>query len=502
MKQSKLIFKNVSANYVAVATELLIGAFMLPFNLAYLGQASYGLWILVASITFYFSMLDGGYGVAQVRFAAKYRAEGDHHAINELASTMVCVFALVGLLTLIVATLFAFNLDTVFQLTPTQANTGRIVLLIISVYVALGFPFSVFGGIVNGLQRSYLNGTVAVATALAVAGTNILVLMAGYGLVELVIATTAVRCLSYPLYVLNAYRVFPELRIRLQYFSRARLKEVTGFSFFLLLIDLANKVNYSTDTIVIGAFMGTAAVATWAVAQRLVEMIQRITNQFNGALFPVVVDSSTIQHSRRLQNILLQGTRLSFGMVVPLATVLALLGRPVVFAWVGSNFVESVAVLYVLCIVVVLRVGFATSTVILKGAGDHRLLAISNVSIAIFNLLLSIVLVQRFGLIGVALGTLLPMLIIPAFVIFPAACRRVSLSPGTVLRESVWPAIWPAMGIILVLFTMRGIAPQGWASVIAQAMLAGSLYAALFVGLGITSEERRWYLGKAKEIFG
>ncbi len=319
--QTKLIFQNVSVNYLVAGTELFIGIFMLPFNVAHLGQSAYGLWVLVASITVYFSMLDMGYGVAQVRFAAKYRAQGDVNALNEIASTMFCMFSGVGLVTFLVAVIIALNLGHIFPLTGPQVRAGQIVFLFISAYVALGFPVSVFGGIVNGFQQQYLNGVVAFVTAIVVALVNVAVLVAGYGLTELVAATTSVRILSYLAYALNAYRVFPSLRIRLRYFNRDRLREVTGFSVYILIIDLANKLNYSTDTIVIGAFMGTAAVAVWAVAQRLIEIIQRITDQLNAALFPVVVDSSTVERVDKLQKILIQGTRLSLAMVVPLATV-------------------------------------------------------------------------------------------------------------------------------------------------------------------------------------
>ena len=167
--QTKLIFQNVSVNYLVTGTELLIGIFMLPFNVAHLGQSAYGLWVLVASITVYFSMFDLGYGVAQVRFAAKYRAQGDVKALNEIASTMFCVFSGIGLLTFLVAGVIALNLDNFFELTPAQVRTGQIVLLFISAYVALGFPVSVFGGIVNGFQRQYMDGAVAFVTAIVVA---------------------------------------------------------------------------------------------------------------------------------------------------------------------------------------------------------------------------------------------------------------------------------------------------------------------------------------------
>ena len=237
---------------------------------------------------------------------------------------MFCVFSGVGLLAFAIAFAIAMNLERVFSLTPEQAKTGRIVLLFISGYIALGFPFSVFGAIVNGFQRQYLNGVIAFVTAIVVAGVNVIILLSGYGLAELVAATTAIRILSYFAYALNAYRVFPELRIRPSYFKRERLREATAFSVFILIIDIANKLNYSTDAMVIGAFMGTSAVAIWAVAQRLIEIVQRVTDQLNAALFPVVVDNSTVQRIDRLQKILIQGTRLSLAMVVPIATVLGL----------------------------------------------------------------------------------------------------------------------------------------------------------------------------------
>jgi O-antigen/teichoic acid export membrane protein len=498
--QTKLIFQNVSANYIVTGTELLIGVFMLPFNVAHLGPSAYGLWILVASVTIYFSMLDLGYGVALIRFAAKYRARGDSNAVNEMASTMFCVFAGVGLLAFAIAVAIALNLDRIFPLTPAQVRTGRIVLLFISAYVALGFPFSVFGGIVNAFQRQYLNGGVAFVTAIVVATVNVIVLLSGYGLAELVAATTAVRILSYFAYALNAYRVFPALRIRLSFFNRERLREATGFSVFILIIDLANKLNYSTDAIVIGAFMGTSAVAIWAVAQRLIEIVQRVTDQLNAVLFPVVVDSATIESTDRLQKILIQGTRLSLAMVVPIATVLALIARPLIMLWVGPVFAESVAVIHILSFVVALRVGNATSAVILKGSDHHKFLALANISMAVGNLVLSVLLVRVYGLIGVAVGTLIPMIVIAMFVVFPAACRRVQLPVSTVIRRSVWPATWPALVMGSLVLLTRSNVQGSWSLMILQSLAAALIYAGLFLLLAISREERDWYFNKVKEV--
>ncbi len=498
--QFDVFARNISMDYLALGVEMVIGVLMLPFNVAYLGQSAYGLWVLAASIPMYFSMLDLGYGVAQVKFAAQYRARRDREGLNQIVSTLFFLFTIIGLIAFAVGAVIAFNLERFFQVTPEQSSTGRQVLLIISLYVALGFPFSVFGGVVNGFQRHFLNGFVSIGTSIAVAIVNLAVVMAGYGLVELVAATTAVRLLAYIGYRANAYRAFPGLSIRPAHVKLSRLGEVTGFSAFILLIDLANKLNYSTDAIVIGAFMSTAAIAVWAVAQRLITTTQGLTTQINASLFPIVVDIATLGEMARLRRVFLQGTRLSLAMVIPIAVALGLLAEPLVLAWVGKDFSESVPVIYILAAAVIIRVGNSTATTLLKGAGRHGLLAGANLLMALANLALSVALVGRYGLIGVALGTLVPLAVVSVLVLFPAACRRVELPLPEAVSQGVWPSVWPILPVALLLLFTRNLVGASLPAVAAQAVVAGSLYAIIFLRLAISRDERDWYFGKIKQI--
>jgi O-antigen/teichoic acid export membrane protein len=498
--QFDVFARNISMDYLALGVEMTIGVLMLPFNVAYLGQSAYGLWVLAASIPMYFSMLDLGYGVAQVKFAAQYRARRDREGLNQIVSTLFFLFTIIGIIAFAVGALIAFNIDHLFQITPEQSSTGRQVLLIISLYVALGFPFSVFGGVVNGFQRHFLNGFVSIGTSIVVAVVNIAVLMAGYGLVELVAATTAVRLLAYIGYRANAYRAFPGLSIRPAYVRLSRLGEVTGFSAFILLIDVANKLNYSTDAIVIGAFMSTAAIAVWAVAQRLITTTQGLTTQINASLFPIVVDIATHGEMARLRRVFLQGTRLSLAMVIPIAVALALLAQPLVLAWVGSDFSGSIPVIYILAAAVIIRVGNSTATTLLKGAGRHGLLAVANLLMALANLILSVALVGRYGLIGVALGTLIPLAVISILVLFPAACRRVELPLFETVSKGIWPSVWPIIPVALLLLFTRNLVGASLPAVAAQAVIAGSLYAIIFLRLAIGRDERDWYFSKIKQL--
>jgi O-antigen/teichoic acid export membrane protein len=495
--ESTTVARNVSTRYLAIAIEMIVGICVLPFNVAHLGKAAYGLWMLTASVTTYFSVLDLGYSGALVKFVAQYRAKRDVRALNEILSTTFYVFAIFGVTAYLIAVFVASHLDTLFHLTPEQIAVGRIVLLVTSVNVAAGIACNVFGGVINGFQRYDLNNLVGTASSIITSVVNVVVLLAGYGLVGLVVATTAVRVATYAVYRSNAYRVFPGLRLRLGSFSWQRLREVTSLSVYMLLIDWANKLNYSVDAIVIGAFLNTSAVAVWSIGQRLAEATQRLSNQLNDVLFPTIVDNDASSRSDRLQRILLISTRLSLATVIPIGGTLILMASPLVHAWVGPDFAGSVIVVRLLAVTVIVRIGTATASTLLKAAGRHRLVAFTNVATSLLNLALSIAVVTRLGLPGVALGTLVPVSVTAGLVIFPAGCRRVGLPVWQALVEGVWPAVWPAAVMAAFIAITSPLVGPSLAAVATDMAAAACVYAGTFLLFGISATERRFYLTKA-----
>ena len=498
--EARTVTVNLSTRYLAIGAEMLVGLLVLPFNLAHLGKAAYGLWMLTTSVTAYFSVLDLGYSGAIVKFVAEHRARRETRALNEVLSTTFYLCAGFATLAYLVAIVIAVFLDRVLHLGADQLYTGRVVLLVTSVNVAMGMTFTVFGGVINGFQRYDLNNITGAACSVVVAIVNVLVLFAGYGLIALVVATTAVRVLTYWVYRANAYRVFPELRLRLAHFNTPRLRELTSFSFFMALIDWANRINYSIDAIVVGILLGTPAVAVWSVGQRLAETTQRLTNQLNDILFPNVVDHSASSRLEKLQSLFLVCTRLSLASVVPIGLALVLMGDLLVRAWVGPDFSGSVIVVQLLAFTVIVRVGTAVSNTLLKGTGDHKFVAYANVVTAVVNLGLSIVLARWIGLAGVAIGTLVPVGLTAMFVIFPAGCRRVELPITRALVHAVWPAVWPAAAMAAYLAVTRPLLSVSLVPVLANMSVAAMVYAVVFLAFGVSAVERRFVLSRLFEV--
>jgi O-antigen/teichoic acid export membrane protein len=498
--QIRTVALNVGGRYATIAVELVLGLVMLPLNTHYLGPSNYGLWMLAASIVAYFPVLELGYGWAMDRFVAHYRALRNAQAINEIASTLVFVYAAIGVTGFAVVAVIAWHLGAWFDLTPTRARTGGIVLLLVAAQFALGLPFAIFGAVVNGFQRTILNSIVGTVVALAVAAVNVAVLFAGGGLVELVAAMTATRMIGYVAYRQNAYRVFPILRIRLSFFRLARLREVTRFSVYMLIQDAAGKMNYASDPIIIAAILSTGAVAIWTVAQRLADVVLQLTNQLNDVLFPVVVDCDSAQRNDRLRDLLVQGTRLSLATSLPIAGTMAILAEPVVIGWVGPTFRSSAAIVEILALVVLIRVGTSTGATVLRGAGHHQLLALSNLVAAILNVALSIVLIRTHGLPGVAFATLLVTTIRAFAVLIPVACARVGLSLGRFLAAAIWPAAWPAVMVLGGLSLVRDHAGGSLGHVLLNGAAVGLLYVIVFLSVAIGREDRTRYLEKLRSL--
>jgi O-antigen/teichoic acid export membrane protein len=492
--------RNVATRYLIIGADTIVGLLLMPFNLAYLGQAAWGLWLLTASLNTYFTVLDLGYGGSITRFVAQYRAKEDARAINEIASTLFVLFTGIGTVIYLAYVVVAFNVQHVFTLTPDQVETARMLMFIMGTQVAMGVPFGVFGGVMNGFQRYDINNLVSVATIITVALVNVAVLAAGYGLIEVAAATTAVRLISNLVYARNAYMVFPLLSVRPSFFRRERLKEVTGYSVYSAMAGWAYRLNYMSDSIIIGFFMGPAAVALFAVPRRVSQAVRSLTNQFNSVLLPVVVESQTRRQADRLRTILIHGTKLSLLAAIPLSAALFLLADPLIPLYVGNEFAASVPIAQILAVLIAFRVGNATSQVVLKGVHGYQMYAYTQLGVAVVNVALSVWWIQWYGLIGQAMGTLVPVAVASAFIMWPAACRQAHVPLGQAFRRAVWPTLWPLPAAAVPILLMKPLMPPTIVSVLICGVVGTACYAIVAFAFAMDAQERSMYVGKLRQI--
>ena len=98
-----------------------------------------------------------------------------------------------------------------------------------------------------------------------------------------------------------------------------------------------------------------------------------------------------------------------------------------------------------------------------------------------------------FGLIGVAVGTIVPVAVF-AVVVFARSCGVVGLSFWQGVRQIVWPTVWPAALVVGVLVATSDALPAGLVPVLGYLTCGVLAYAAIFSVCGLDRDERRWFV--------
>jgi O-antigen/teichoic acid export membrane protein len=488
--------------YALLFVNIAIGIFLMPFTMHHLGKAQYGLWMLVTSMTGYLQLLDLGYGNGLVRQVTQADARGDEEGMNAALSTFLFVYLGIGAVAFgAVVILASFALPRFPNLSPEEVRTARLVLLIVGARAAIAFPMSVFGSITTARQRFALTGSIAIVVALVQGAATYLLLRAGYGLVPLVSVTTLFAIASYGAYIAAALLTFPGLRLSPRRFSVAQAREVTSFSLYLFLISLAIQFGYNIDNLIIAAFAGTSAVAVYAIAFRLADYQRQLCNQFNGLLFPVVVRFSAADEVDSLRATLVDGTRIAFGLITGVTLCLVTFADRLVAVWMGPGFSDSLPALYVLAAAGTVLVAAGPLGNLLLARGRHRVVAFSCLGEAVLNLVLSIWLVRRYGIVGAAVGTAVSVTISNVLVQMPAACRLLDMPIGTFLRRISAPALIAlAPGVAAAWLLRTTASPSTFVDIVIAGAIVGVVYVAAFIGLGLDRVDRLRYFGRMRRV--
>src|ERR1700730_15716486 len=101
MEIRRSVARNVIWNWAGMVVGLAVGVVVMPFLIHRLGQESYGLWILIGSLTNYFRLLDLGVRGSVGRYVAFYKAKHDRDGVNRTLSTATVILAGVAILALV-----------------------------------------------------------------------------------------------------------------------------------------------------------------------------------------------------------------------------------------------------------------------------------------------------------------------------------------------------------------------------------------------------------------
>lgn len=391
-------------SYVVLALQNLVGLVYTPFMLRMMGKSEYGLYSIAASIVAYLTVLDLGFGNAIVRYTAKYRAEGKLDEQHKMFGMFFLLYCLIGIVVLIAGGVLYLNAGKIFDasMTVSELSRTKVILALMVANLAITFPFSLFGSIITAYEQFVFQKVLNIIRIVLNTATMVVLLYLGYKAVAMVIVATIFNVLTL---VLNYWYCKTHLDVKLKFgkFQWGFLKEVSIYSFWIFLNAIMDRIYWSTGQFVLGAFVGTAAVAVFAVAIQLEHMYMSFSTAISGVFLPKVT-AMTVNDSdgKAISDLFIKTGRIQYCIMVLILSGFFLFGKQFVQLWAGNGYEDAyiIALLFFVPLTVPLIQNMGIT--ILQARNQMKFRSLLYLVISLISLGLQIPLAKYYGGVGCA----------------------------------------------------------------------------------------------------
>jgi O-antigen/teichoic acid export membrane protein len=436
-----------TASVAARAIALFTGLISVPLTYRYLGTERYGIWMVLISIIAAMGFADLGIGNGLMNAVSEAYGKDDRSLARECVTSalalMLCIAAFLAVAGAVaypfLPWLRLFNVKS-----EAVAAEGSMAFLVLYSSFVVNIPLGVISRAQAGLQKGYWSQMISAFGSILSLGAMLLVIWQHGSLAWLVFASVFANIIAT---VLNAWLLFrqhPWLVPIPQAFRRTSANKILKLGLMFFVLQCAVAIGYTSDNIVIDQVLGAAAVAAYAVPQKLFGFVSMIVSMGIAPLWPAYGEAIARGDVAWVRRVFFGSLRFTLATTVSLCTLLALAGPWVLRVFFGKSLHVPFSLLAVLALWGIVGTVSSSVATLLNGAGDLKVITITSVFASLSNLALSIFLTRRLGVIGVCAGSIITQLLITlpiCFFLIRNLFRRLTTSNiGSEVEEATYLA--------------------------------------------------------------
>lgn len=467
-------WSTAASGYIGVVVRMLTGLVLFRLMFQTFSGAQFGFWALLWSLFGYGILLDFGFGFTAQKAVAEKTATGDMDGLSRLLATIFWTF--VGMAVVLLVVFLLIREPFLSKMGILAADRGEFADAYVVFFIGLAvmFPLGLFPEILRGLQRIDIANWVGTLSTVLNFGFLYWGLTAGWSLPVLMAISVATSTFPNAIAAVISLRWLPGVSLMPRHFHWRAVKAQMGFSIAAYLITFSNMLMAKSDQLVISLTIGVALVAVYQAGYKMAEMLGLFSVQLQQVLSPAAAAMHARGDDSGLRNLLLSSSRLTFFLVTPCYLLSAVYLEPLIGLLTGM---ESVPVetrwvgQALLFAVFSSQLTNGCSKRVLMMCGDERRLLFISVSDAVANVVLSIILAFKLGVLGVALGTMIPTTLVGWFWVVPLTVKRLKIPwityfshhlKGTVAPLAVFCAILAALVLWAPAAGRSGLFELGW----------------------------------------
>ena len=397
---------SVLSSLLAFANTLLA----VSLTITYLGEERFGVWMTVASISTMLTFLDFGVGNGMVSQIARSRVSDNSRALGMTATRGFIILIMIGAAVGVVLSLLNAFYPVANIMNIESATAQGDALQLISVFIvifSINIPLNGLFKVMQGLQLGWVMHSVR-CCASVVSLLLIIILAANQSdPVYLLLATYGITTLA-PL-VLVPYLIAQKVLVSGVHndWSAAKTEYRTLISFggLFLALQLGIMVGWGSDAFIISALNSAAAVAQYAVVQRMFQLVTIPLNILNTPLWGAYADAHAQGDTafiRKTLKISLSGT---LALAIALSVALYFISDWLLDFWIDDHIKISSQLILAFAVWKVLQgVGNAFSMA-LNGMHIVKIQVYSIILLCLLTIPLKLIYTPTFGAVGVVWST-------------------------------------------------------------------------------------------------
>ena len=415
----------------------------IPLVLSYLPRDIAGIWFLFLSLGVYIAYFDLGISPTISREISFVLGKDRHEEseklrmVADLLSTCAAIFRVMAAVVLIAG--LAGGWLFLRRVVPGDGSAEVGIAWAVftfgaSVNILGGAAFSALYGLGNVAAERIIK-SVALVFGLLLSALS---LYLGFGIIGLAAAWVLQNAAARVVALIVLGRYYPWLRHAR---GKARIditKKIAVPSLKWAAMGLGAILILYTDNPIIAATLGPSRIPSYEAAIKIVFMLMFLSLLLTTSSSPFFSRAYSAGEMDSFRELLSRNVRFGMSAMVVLASFLSLFGDRVIELWLGGGNFVGYPVLWTLLIVLTLECHHVIHATAVMAAG-HVIFLRPAIIAGALKIALSLLLVGRYGLFGVALGTLIAQLLTNNWYAPYAALRLFDIPLREYLRRIVLP---------------------------------------------------------------
>ena len=421
MSASKRIVLAVAFSWLSRAVTILANLFLLPILFRFLGKEELGLWFLLGNSQAFLGLLDMGIAPTLTRHIALAKgksgadpgvelSEESKQHIGDLVATGRTILQWLAVAVFFIAWASGYSLINHLELKDVAPHTVFWAWTLMCVGYAVGVWVSYLNCLLAGVGYVGWDGLIyAVLTLLTILGYIVAALLGG-GLLALAIILVVSGLVQRFVILAFIRSRKPELFAVRGRWNTQYAKAMVKPAFFCWLTSLGGFLILRTDTYFIALLKGTGNIPNYQAGYQLVSNLYQLAVTWVSASGVFISQAWQAGDLPGIHKIMLRNGKLAMSIMASGVAFLLFAGKELTDLWLGKGNFIGYEILVVFCIMLTLETHHVITMQTSRATEDENYAAWT-LTAGLLNLIFSWLFIKPFGLLGVAMGTMLAQLL-------------------------------------------------------------------------------------------